>query len=826
MFWDTLRSDLRVALRQMTAAPLYAALSIVALALGVGAVSAIFTVANAVLLRPLPYADADRLVLVWSHNTAEGRPRNPLSPANFRDFQRLNQTLAALESYYTFVTPEEVRLGGANEIAYSVIVTPGLFDLLGRTPALGRGLAPGGALDAIVLSHGYWQRRFGGDPGIVGRTFEVGGVVRTVVGVMPADFVFPYGSMLGPAGFTRVTGVDFWAPMTFEGPLAARFRMLNAQGELVRNVHWLGAVGRMKPGVSVADVNADLRAIAQQLAQAYPASNTGWTATVVTAHEQTVGSARPALVLLLAGVGFILLMAAVNVANLVLARGVARQRELATRVALGAGQTRLLRQMFTESLLLAVAGGALGVLLARAGVQMLVALAPADLPRLDEIALDWRVVAVTAAVTVVTGVLVGMLPAVSAARTDAHATLQDHSRGAIGGRSRRRMRSALVVAEVALAVLLTTGTALFLRSFLAVLDVDPGFRPEGLLTWQINVPDRHATPEARRTFYAEFFERLEALPGVVAAGGTTRLPLGSTSVTTTIDIEGRPRPVAELPEVEFRRALHRYFEAMGIPVIRGRGFDPTDGPDAPPVVVINQTMARRLFPGEDPVGRRVRTGPDPERSPWMTVVGVIGDVRHTGLEDEPAPEMYISGRQGPPGSPFIVMRTTGDPGAVVDLVRAEARAIDDDLPIYELRTMEQVRSEAVAGRRFVLLVVGAFGLLALVLAAVGVYGVMALVVTERTAEVGMRLALGAEPRQVVSLVVGQAARLATAGVLVGGAAATALTPLMASQLYGIGPMDPVSMVGGPLALLVVAIVAAALPARRAMAVNPVEALRT
>jgi predicted permease len=824
MFWDTLRSDIRHTLRMAMKTPLFTALTILALALGIGATSAIFAVVNGVLLRSLPYQETSRLVNVWSDATLEKRSRNPISPANFLDFERMNKTLDTVAGYYTFVTPQKLASDNGAEVAISVVVTPNLFNVLGRSAALGRTLGPQDVPGVAVLSDGYWRRRFGADPAIVGKMLNLTPSPVQIVGVMPPDFVFPYSGMLGPSGFTRVTQVDMWTPMVFSGPQAQSHRMMTSAGQLTRNTHWIGAIGRLKPGVTVEAAAADLKTIAAQLEQAYPDTNKGWGATVVPTMEQAVGSIRSALWILLAGIGCVLLMASVNVANLLLARSIAREKELATRAALGAGRARLARQLLTESLLFALAGGVVGMLIMRWGVQGLVALAPADLPRMDEVSVDLRVVLVTALTTMITGILVGLLPVMSSAGISPQSTLQDHSRGTVGGSLRRRARAALVVAEVALAVALTTGAGLLIRSFLGVLSVNPGFETEHLLTWQMNIPDRLHSPEERLAFYRDFFARIEALPGVVQVGGTTRIPLGSTSVTTTVQIDGKPVPTAELPEVQFRRAMHNYFSAMGIPIVKGRGFSLEDGPMAPPIVVINQTMARRLFGGEDPIGQRVRMGPGPS-GPWSTIVGVIGDVRHGGLEEEPQPEMYITYLQNPPVSPFIVIRATGDPAALVETVKSEARLIDKDLPFIDIRTMTTLRSEAMAQRRFILVLVTVFGALALGLAAIGVYGVMSLVVSERTREVGVRLALGANPIEVLRMILRQALTLAGSGAVIGILAATVLTPLMASQLFGVAPVDPTTFAFVPVLLLAIGAIAAIVPARRAMRVDPLTALR-
>ncbi|HJU44605.1 MAG TPA: ABC transporter permease [Vicinamibacterales bacterium] len=824
MFWETLRTDIRHTLRLAVKTPVFTVLTVLALALGIGATTAIFAVVNGVLLRSLPYQDDSRLVNIWSFNTKENLPRNPLSPANFLDFQKMNKTLDGLEGYFTFVTPSQLQTESSTEIANSMYVTAHMITMLGRSAALGRVFAVGEETPVVVLSDGYWRRRFGADPRILGKTLMLSGVPHDVIGVMPPDFVFPYPGMLGPSGFTRVTSIDFWRPIPFSGPGAVNNRMFTQSGQIVRNVHWWGAVGRLKPGVSPEQAEADIKTIAAQLEQSFPNTNKGWSATVVRSIDQSVGSVRAALLILLAGIGFVLLMASVNVANLLLARSIAREKELATRAALGAGRARIARQLLTESALFAVAGGVVGLIVMWWTIQGLIALAPADIPRINEVGVDWRVLLAAAVTTIVTGILVGVLPAMSSASVSPHASLQDASRGSVGGSLRRRARATLVVAEVALAVAITTGAVLLLRSFVSVTNVNPGFETENVLTFQINLPQRLTNNADRLAFYRDFFQRLEALPGVVSVGGTTRVPLGSTSVSTTVQIEGRPVPVAELPEVQFRRAMHNYFETMGIPIRRGRGFNQNDSPSAPPVAVINETMARKLFPNEDPIGQHVRTGPSPT-GPWTTIIGVIGDIKHGGLEEEMQPEMYITYLQGPPVSPFVVLRTSGDPASLAETVRAEVRNIDRTVPIFEMHTMSTLRSETVSMRRFIMLIVGAFGTLALGLAAIGVYGVMSLIVSERTREVGVRLALGAQPAGLLTMIVAQAAKLAGLGVVIGIVAAALIMPLIDSQLYGVRASDPVTFLIVPLTLLAIAALAALVPARKAMCVDPVTALR-
>jgi predicted permease len=818
MVWQALKMDLRYALRMFVRTPVFTGLTVLALALGIGANSAIFSVVKSVLLMPLPYANPDRLVMVWNDNTREGVRHYPMSPANFLEVKAATRTLDRMEMMYSFlITPTLRTAEGADQFSASA-TTPGMFELLGRRATLGRTLQSSDPVGVVVLSDGFWRRRFGADPGIVGRQLTIGEQPVTVVGVMPADFHFPLKSMLGPSGFSPSVEPDAWIPIDVTGPQFVQ------NGAPLRVPHYLSVVGRLAPGVTIEQARQEISSIVARLEQQYPDVNRGLKANVLALHDQAVGRVRPALVLLLAGVGFVLLMACVNVANLLLARSVARQKEIAVRTALGAGRGRLLAQMLAESLLLSLAGGVLGLGLVWIGVRLLVAFAPPELPRLNEVHADATIIVFTALVSLLAGVLVGVAPAIAAGRGNVQAALKDTSRGVAGAMQRQRLRAALIVVEVALAVVLTTGAGLLLRSFVTLLAVDPGFRAENLLTLQIQLPNRISTPDARRAFYAAMFERMDALPGVLASGGTTRLPLGSTNVSTRILVEGGSTAPGEMPEVEMRRAVHDYFRAMGMPILRGRSFTDEDSPTSRPVAIVNQTMARRLWPNEDAVGKRFRMGTNLQ-TPWTTVVGVVGDLRHAGLEVEPVAEFYIWYRQGPPVAPFIVLRTQGDPAAVAESLRAELKTLEKDMPVYDMRTMTEVRAASVAERRFILVLALAFDLLALTLAAVGVYGVMTLVVSERTQEMGIRLALGAEPLQVLRLVVRQGLALAACGIVLGFAASLALTPMMAGQLYGVRPNDPATLAGVPALLLAVAFLACAVPAWRAMRVDPVTALR-
>jgi putative ABC transport system permease protein len=819
MTFDSVVADVKFALRQFSRAPLFAILTIATLALGIGVNSAMFGVVQAVLLRPLPYTDAGALVQIWSDNRNNNEPNNPVSPGNYEAFKAA-PSLADVEGMYSFLTSVQVRIGGEPEPILVSQVTPGMFTLLGRQPLVGRKFDDPGVDEGAILTWQFWQRRFGGDPNVVGRVLTLSGAGANaaipIIGVMPRDFTFPYGSMLAASGFTRSAAVDMWWPIS----RTRDWRLVNAAGEPNRGIHYFAVLGRLDAGATLERARADLSTIARQREADYPDTNDGWGITVRSLHDQTVGNMRPALLLLLLGVGVVLLITGINVANVLLARAAGRGRDLSIRSALGASGTRLMQQTLTESLLLSLAGGiaALGVIVV--ATRLILAAAPSNLPRLDEVSPGLPMVLFALALSVLTGIVVGLLPAVTAARSRAQDSLRDGARST-ATITRRRARSALIVAEVALAMALTVSGGLLMRSFVSVLGVDPGFESEQLLTMQMSVPARYDTAEGRIGFYDELEARLEALPGVVEVGGTTRLPLGSTNVTTTLDVEGRAVQPAERPEVEMRRAVFDYFSAMRIPVIRGRSFTREDNAQAQPVAVINQTLATRAFSGEDPLGRRIRFSPT---QPWLTIVGVIGDIRHASLEEQPRPEVYITYRQGPPVGPYIVIRAHREAAALAGPVRQAVRDLGADPPT-QLQTMDAVRSSAVAERRFVLLLVGVFGVLALGLAALGVFGVITLIAAERTTEVGIRMALGATPPDVLRMMLGQAARLTVTGVAIGAVVALTLTPLLKAQLFGVGAQDPVTFIAVAAGLLLTALAAAYIPARRAMSVDPVNALR-
>ena len=813
--------DLRYALRRCLRTPLFTSLAVGALALGIGGASAIFSVINGVLLKPLPYASSEDLVMIWSDNTRESRPEYPMSPANFLDYKAAATTMRQVEAMFSFVTGASMRTDSGTEQVASLVMSPGMFTLLGRTAALGRTIVQSDTSGAAVLSDGFWTRRFGRDPSIVGRRIVLNEQPVTILGVMPPDFVFPFKGMLGPTGFTTRIDVDLW---TVLNPADRGTQFNDASGRPQRSVHFLAVLGRLANAATSTQARDEALGIARRLEDAYPESNRGLRANVVPLHQQAVGQARAALMLLAAGVGFVFLLACVNVANLLLAQSVGRQKEMAVRAALGARRSRLLRQSLTETLLLSGGGAAVGFVLVHWTTRAFAAFAPGEIPRLENISPDGSVMAFTILIALASGVLVGIVPALAASRSDVQGALVESGRGTSGGTGGRRARAVLVTAEIALAVILTVGAGLLVRSFVVLTGVHAGFEADRLLTLQITLPPAVSTPDARRDFYQRLFARMEHVPGVQSAGGTTRMPLASTNVTSRVFVEGRGTSPTDSFEVDFRRAVHNYFTAMGMPILRGRHFQASDGPSAPPVVIVNQTMARRLWGDEDPVGRRIRMGPS-DTSPWNEVIGVVGDIHHASLDQPPAPEVYIYYLANPPVSPFVVLRTTGDPVAVTESVRAELKSLDKDLSVYDIRTGSEIRAGAVSERRFIVTLASVFGILALSLAAIGVYGVMALMVTERAQEMGIRLALGAEPVRVVGLVIGQGLTLAAIGIGVGVAVSLALTPLMSSQLFGVGAIDPLTLGSVTALLFAVSLLACAVPARRAMSIDPVTALR-
>jgi predicted permease len=793
--------DLRYALRALRANPAFTTVAVLTLALSLGATTAIYTVVDRVLLRSLPYPESDRLARIWHRNARSVVPREGMA---YETYQELDAAIGAIDLTagisphwdFTVSAPEPERVSG-------YWVSASFFSLTGATASIGRVFGPAedapGGESVVVLSHEYWRARFGGDSSVVGRVLTIGGASATVIGVLRPNFRFG-------------EPVELWAPLG-QNPLVPRGRQ----------VRWVDVVARLTPGATVEQARSQVAASMERLAQAYPAQAGGLGGDVAGLYDATVGDVRPALWTLLGGVAFVLLIACANIGNLLLTRATARQTEVAVRSALGAGTARLLRQFLTESLTLAALGGVLGLGLAAWLLDLFRALGPADLPRLHEVGLDGRVLAVSALVTLGAGALFGLAP-LGAVRSNLHVWLKAGGRSLAG--SGGRLRDALVVAEVALALVLLAGAGLLIRSFSRLMDVDPGFRAQGVLTLQIAVPGTY-DPAARIQLYERLYADLDAIPGVEAAGLATRLPLGS-QLSTKLDLRDHPVPDGEQPEVEFRRAGGRYFDAMGIPILRGRPFDRRDTPATTGAMILSRSLAARLWPGEDPIGRQVRfwfAGITPD-APWLEVVGIAGDVKHFGLDAEAPDIVYVAASQGgPPASPLLAIRTAGDPQALVSAVRERIRAIDPAIVQYDVRTMASRVGESVAGRRFNMLLLGLFGGLALTLAAVGIYGVIGYAVRRRTPELGIRMALGAARGDVLRLVVGGGMRLAATGLALGLVGSLLLTRLIRGLLFEVSPNDPVALVVVTLSLGAVAFVATYLPALRATRIAPTDALR-
>lgn len=807
---SNLLQDIRYAIRVLGKSPGFTIVAVITLALGVGVNTAIFSVVNAVLLCSLPFKNPDRLAVIWADNTREGKPRYPISPANFVDLRDQNQSFEQVAAYSTFTPTQTLTGAGEPKAVTQSMVSVTLFDVLGAGAAVGRTFVAeegqAGRDRVALLSYGFWQRHLGGDHNVVGQTLTLGSVPYTVVGVMPQGFYF----------LSRE--IDMWVPLAFNASIHPSLAITNRAGG------GFGILGRLKPGITLEQARAEMTGLTRRLEEQYPEANIGIGATVIPLHEQVTSEIRPSLLVLFGAVGFVLLIACVNVATLLLARARTRAREIAVRSALGATRARLIKQLLTESVMLAIAGGLAGLVLAFLGIKFLLALSPAEIPRRDEIGIDIYALMFTLGLSIMTGVIFGIAPALQVSRTDLNESLKEGGRSA--GLGRHRLQRSLVVAEIALTLVVLVGAGLLIRSFIRLIETDPGFRTSNLLTVNITAPPSRTTSAPQLiAYYQELFNRIESLPGVQSAGTTTRLPLSPRGgVTTFMRIEGHPVAENERPEVEFRRASSDYFTAMGIPLISGRFFNEQDSPQSTPVFIINETAARRFWPGEDAVGKRVSTSNNPS-APWRPIVGVVGDIRHFGLDSDPRPEIYISSDQFPPVTPIMVIRTTNDSESVAAAVRAHIQAASSDTPVDMPQPMEEVVSASLAGRRFNTLLLGVFAALATLLAAVGIYGVMSYMVTERTPEIGIRMALGAGRSDILRLVIGHVASLTMVGVGIGLIAAFGLTRLMASLVFGISITDPIAFVGVSLLLASVSLLAGYLPARRAMNVDPGVALR-
>ncbi|HZU27629.1 MAG TPA: ABC transporter permease [Bryobacteraceae bacterium] len=809
-------NDLRYTLRALGRSPGFTAIIVLTLALSIGANSAIFSVIDGVLLRRLPYPGQDRIVRIFT--SSHEYPKFPINAFDFLDFRARNHSFACM----AIMTHYDMQLSGHGQpvrlTGYQI--SAGYFRVLGLRPSRGREFTTRDELQgnqySVILSDTAWRSRFAADPDVLGRKVILDNHPYTVVGVMPPGTAHPgntYRAM--PYGET----VDFWAPFTFVGDP-------NQRGS-----HYIEGIGRLKNGVSASQAQAEMNGIMAQLAREHPNNDTGWHVLVIPLYQEIVGPSRRMLLVLLGAVGLVLLIACANAANLLLARATARQREIAVRSALGASQSRIVRQLLTESSVIALIGAAAGLLVALGGVKVLVHLLPAGFPRAHDIHVNAAVFGFTLLVALGTGFLFGLAPALQAARSDVQQGLREGTRGSGASRRHLRLRNSLVIGEVSLACVLLIAAGLMLRSFVNLLQTDPGFRPEHVLTASISLPsDYYKDPSSFVRFYLRLDRNLQTIPGAVAAGIGSDLPwTGYDDNVGGFDIEGRKPPPHDEFHTRYHLATADYFKAVGIPLLRGRFFDERDSaPKAPLVLIVNQAFARECWPGEDPIGKRINFFNDhPKDTDWTTVIGVVGDVKDTPQTAGAEPAAWWPPSQTPFGfaATPIAVRTNGDPAAVADAVRRAVHDVDPTLAVADIKLLDQIADASVATPRFALFLVGLFAALAIALAAIGTYGVISYSVSQRASEFGMRVALGATPGDVLRLVVGQALRLAVTGVAIGFVAALALARLLRTMLYEVSSADPLTFALVPLLALAVAVVACWLPARRATHADPAVALR-
>ena len=798
---DSIIKDIRYGLRSLLKRPGFTVIALVALALGIGANTAIFSLVNAVVLQPLPYPDPDRLVWVFG-NVRNGTSRASVAPGDFLDFRSQNQTFEQFAASGTVPLPLNLTGSGEPERLSASLVTGNYFQAFGVVPALGRGFSleneKPGQDQVTVLSHAFWQKNFGGDPGIVNKTITLSGKAYVVIGVMP-DIRLPQAAQL-------------WVPMNFD-----------ADPEMKqRHAHFLRPIGRLKEGVSLAQAQADTDRIAAQLEQQFPDSNTGWNLRLVSLREQLLGGSRTMVFILFGAVGLVLLIACANVANLLLVRAAAREKEIALRTALGASRFRIVRQMITESLLLSILGGVLGALLATWGVQVLVSLSENAIPPTVKVGIDATVLGFTLLISLITGILFGLAPAFRTMKVNLIDSMKDGIRGSGESALRNRTRSLLVVFESAVAVMLLIGAGLLVRSLIALQQVDPGFDANNVLTMRVELAmAKYDTPEKASNFFEQLEGRVANLPGVEAAGLVTELPLSGQPNDMPFIVEGRP-PVAlnERLGADFRRVNTQYFDALRIPLLRGRNFTEQEVRQGDKVLVVSQGLVDVAFPNEEALGKRIITG---MRSEPYEIIGIVGDIYHRSLEVPPYATMYFPTRQA--GRENLVIRTQGDPLNIAGSVRKEIRALDPDQPVAAVRPMTEWVHSSVATPRYRTTLLTLFAVLAMILAATGIYGVMSYSVAQRTHEIGVRMALGARQFDVLKLVVRQGMLLALIGVVVGLGGAYALTRVMSSLLFGITERDPLTFGVVAALLMAVAFLACFVPARRATKVDPLTALR-
>lgn len=795
--------DVRYGARMLIGQPGFTLVAIITLALGIGANSAIFSVANAVLFRPLPFHQPDRLVMIWEQHPKEfsGESISVTAPdfLYWREHNQSFESLAAIagRTYSLTGAGEPERLSG-------LAVSASLFSLLGIRPSIGRGFLAeeeqSGKDQVALISYGLWQRRFGSSASVIGEQITLSGKSYEIIGVMPQGFQIPTGQP------------DLLVPLPF-----------TARDAENRGAHMLRTIGRIKPEVSIDQAQTEINELMNRLGEEYPQSNAGWTAPLVPLQEQGVTEARPALLVLLGAVGFLLLIACANVANLLLARSVARSREFAVRVALGAGRWRLARQLFTESLLLTVCGGALGLAAAVWCIDFFTRLGPSDIPRLEQASLDWRVIFFTIAIMVVTAGLSSLAPVIRSFRVNLNESLKEGGRGSSKG---LRGLRAILVFQIGLALVLLVGAGLLIRSYSRLTSVDPGVKTDNVLTMYISLPaSKYGDDHRRAEFFQNIVARVSSLPGIESAAVTQNLPLARSSFFFVLSVEGVPDPPPGEPrlEAEFHPISPDYFRTLGIPLLKGRAFDERDSENANPVIIISDSMARRYFSDRDPIGRKIHILANDQ--PPREIVGVVGEVRHFGLDKKTAEEMYVPYQQFAPFTGVLVARTTASPLSMVGSIKEQVWAVDSDQPVFRIGTMEQIFSESVSSQRFNTLLIAVFAAVALLLASIGIYGVMSYSVNQTAHEIGIRLALGAQSQDIIRMVAGKGLVLALAGIGLGIVGAFAMTRLLSSMLFEVSATDTTTFVAVSALLVFVALGACYLPARRATKVDPMTALR-
>ena len=804
--------DARYALRQLRANPVFATVMVLTLALAIGANSAIFSVVEGVLLRKLPYPQADRIMRIFL--TSPTYPRFPLNPWDFHDYRDRARSFTGLAAF----TRSDLQLSGGSgqpEMLNGFGITAGFFDVLGIRPELGhefdRSNEVPNSAQQVILSDRLWRTRFAADPKILGRKITLNAMPFTVVGVMPPGTEHP-GNEYHPVAYGQ--HVDVWTPFWFEGKPTQR------------GSHFIEGFGRLKDGVTVGAAQGDLDAIMAELSKEHGNSTNRWHVLVVPLGQEIVGASRPMLLMLLGAVGMVLLIACANAANLLLARAASRRRELAVRLALGAPRARLVRQMLTESLTLALAGGALGLAMAVGGVRAIVSLLPSDFPRVGDIHISAPVFWFTLAMTVGTGILFGLFPALQASRTDPRQGLHDGGRTLTSGRHQQRLRSALVISEVTLACALLIGAGLMLRSLMKQMQLNPGFREDHVLTATLSLPGAdYKEGEPVVHFFQQMMGDLRAMPGVVAAGAGSDLPWTGWNENTSFDVEGKQPAPGEEFHGRYHTATPGYFQALGTPLVAGRFFTDADKQSAPAVILINDAMAKKYWPHQDAVGKRITFDDHPKESDWMTVVGVVGDVKDKPNSTAAEPGFWWPHAQVAFHDMALVVRFDGDPGAMTTALRDEVHRLNPGLAVAHVQLMDQIVQESVAAPRMEFVLVGLFGALAILLAAIGTYGVIAYAVSQRTTEFGLRMALGAQRGDLMRMVLAQGARLVVPGAIAGVVLALLLGRAMKSLIYGVRPDDPLTFVAVAAMVLVVALVASYVPARRAAKADPMRALR-